>query len=84
MIGLLIISHSAAVAKGVKELAEQMTKGLVPIAAAGGTHDGGLGTSADMILAALDDLKGAKAVLALVDMGSAIMSAEMALEMSGK
>lgn len=83
MIGILIISHSAAVARGVKELAEQMAKGQVPIAAAGGTHDGALGTSADLIIAALDELRGAEAVLALVDMGSAVMSAEMALEMSG-
>ncbi|HMQ29287.1 MAG TPA: dihydroxyacetone kinase phosphoryl donor subunit DhaM [Chloroflexaceae bacterium] len=83
MIGLLIISHSAAVARGVKELADQMAKGQVPIAAAGGTHDGHLGTSADLILKALDELKGVDAVLALVDMGSAVMSAEMALEMSG-
>lgn len=83
MIGLLIISHSAAVATGVKELAEQMAKGQVPIAAAGGTHDGQLGTSADLILKALNELGGVDEVLALVDMGSAVMSAEMALEMSG-
>jgi dihydroxyacetone kinase phosphotransfer subunit len=83
MIGLLIISHSAAVARGVKELADQMAKGQVKIAAAGGTHDGALGTSADLITAALDELKGVSAILALVDMGSAVMSAEMALEMSG-
>lgn len=83
MIGLLIISHSAAVARGVKELADQMAKGQVKIAAAGGTHDGALGTSTDLITAALDELQGVTAVLALVDMGSAVMSAEMALEMSG-
>lgn len=83
MIGLLIISHSAAVARGVKELADQMAKGQVPIAAAGGTHDGALGTSADLISAALHSLSGATEVLALVDMGSAVMSAEMALELSG-
>lgn len=84
MIGLLIISHSAAVARGVKELADQMAKGQVKIAAAGGTHDGHLGTSTDLISAALAELKGVTAVLALVDMGSAVMSAEMALEMSGE
>lgn len=83
MIGILIISHSARVASGVKELAAQMTKGQVRIAAAGGTHEGDLGTSADLILEALAELRGVDSVLALVDMGSAVMSAEMALEMGG-
>jgi phosphocarrier protein FPr len=83
MIGLLIISHSALVARGVKELAEQMARGQVRIAAAGGTLEGDLGTSADVISRGLDELRGVDAVLALVDMGSAVMSAEMALELAG-
>jgi phosphocarrier protein FPr len=83
MIGLLIISHSALIARGVKELAEQMAKGQVRIAAAGGTHDGGLGTSADLIVEAIGSLGDVEAVLALVDLGSAVMSAEMALELGG-
>ncbi|MCU0494424.1 MAG: dihydroxyacetone kinase phosphoryl donor subunit DhaM [Chloroflexaceae bacterium] len=84
MVSLLIISHSAAVARGVKELADQMVQGKVPIAAAGGTLEGELGTSADVITAALDTLPANDGVLVLVDMGSAIMSAEIALEMSGR
>ncbi|WP_129674557.1 dihydroxyacetone kinase phosphoryl donor subunit DhaM [Candidatus Chloroploca sp. Khr17] len=83
MIGLLIISHSAAIAQGVKELAGQMAQGKVLIAAAGGTHDGQLGTSVDLINAALETLRGSDGVLALVDMGSAVMSAEISLELSG-
>lgn len=84
MIGILIISHSAAIAHGVRDLAEQMVKGRVALAAAGGTHDGLLGTSADLITAAIETLGPVEAILALVDMGSAIMSAEMALEISGR
>jgi phosphocarrier protein FPr len=83
MIGLLIISHSAEIARGVKALADQMAQGHVPIAAAGGTLEGDLGTSTDLIMTALEELRSADAVLAFVDMGSAVMSAEMALEMSG-
>jgi dihydroxyacetone kinase phosphotransfer subunit len=83
MIGLLIISHSASIAHGVKELIDQMAQGRVPIAAAGGTLEGELGTSTDLIAQALASLTGADEVLVLVDMGSAIMSAEIALEMSG-
>ena len=83
MIGLLIVSHSPKIAEGAKELADQMTRQQVPIAAAGGTEDGGLGTSADLIRAAADQLAttdGIEGVLVLVDLGSAVMSAEMALE----
>jgi dihydroxyacetone kinase phosphotransfer subunit len=82
VIGLLIVSHSAKIAEGTRELAEQMTRGEVPIAAAGGTDDGSLGTSADLIRAAADRLaaRGADALLVLVDLGSAVMSAEIALE----
>ncbi len=83
MIGLLIISHSSEIATGVKALVEQMTQGRLPIAAAGGSAEGDLGTSTDLILEAIEGLGDVEAVLALVDMGSAIMSAEIALEMSG-
>lgn len=80
MIGILVVSHSAELARGVKALAEQMARGQVPIAATGGTHDGALGTSFDLINAALEELRGVDGVLVLVDMGSAVMSAELALE----
>jgi dihydroxyacetone kinase phosphotransfer subunit len=83
MIGLLIISHSAGIASGVKELVEQMAQGKVAIAVAGGTLEGDLGTSTDLIGQALDTLVGVDEVLVLVDIGSAIMSAEVALELSG-
>lgn len=82
MIGLLIVSHSAKIAEGAKELAEQMTQQQVPIGAAGGLPDGALGTSAELIRSAADRLRAASidGLLVLVDLGSAVMSAEMALE----
>lgn len=82
MIGLLIVSHSAKIAEGTVELAGQMTQGRVPLAAAGGLDDGSLGTSAELIRAAADRLvaEGAEGLLVLVDLGSAVMSAEIALE----
>lgn len=83
MVGLLIVSHSRNIAEGVRELAEQMSQGQVPIADAGGTSDGELGTSVDLIRAAADQLVAdgrATALLVLVDLGSAVMSAEIVLE----
>ncbi len=80
MVSLLIVSHSEQIALGTKELAEQASGGVVPIAATGGTQDGRLGTSGERILAAFDSIAGPDGVLVLVDLGSAILSAETALE----
>jgi len=80
-VGLVIVSHSAQLAKGVAELAGQMARGNVPIAAAGGAGEAILGTSADIILQAIQEVDSQSGVLLLLDMGSAILSAEMALEM---
>src|SRR6266487_5160387 len=80
-VGLVIVSHSAQLAAGVVELAGQMVQGKTPLAAAGGGIDDVLGTSADKILAAIQSVDGPDGVLVLLDLGSAILSAEMALEM---
>jgi phosphoenolpyruvate-protein phosphotransferase/dihydroxyacetone kinase phosphotransfer subunit len=83
-VGLVIVSHSAQLAAGVAELAGQMVQGKIPIAAAGGGMDDILGTSADKILSAIQSLENADGVLVLLDLGSAILSTEMALEMMGE
>src|SRR6266576_3052694 len=80
-VGLVIVSHSSQLADGVAELAGQMTQDKTPIAAAGGALDEILGTSADKILAAIQAVDGPDGVLVLLDLGSAILSAELALEL---
>ena len=80
MVGLLIVSHSAQIAAGVKELAEQMSSGHVSISAVGGTSDGRLGTNPDGIRASFDAMAGPDGVLVLMDLGSAVLSAACALE----
>ena len=80
-VGLVIVSHSAQLARGVAELAGQMARGKVPITAAGGAGNDVLGTSVDIILQAIQSVESPSGVLILLDMGSAILSAEMALEM---
>jgi dihydroxyacetone kinase phosphotransfer subunit len=79
-IGLVIVSHSARLAEGVVELAGQMAQGKVGIAAAGGTSEGALGTSVDKILDALHEVDSPTGILVLLDMGSAVMATEMAVE----
>ena len=78
-VGLVVVSHSAKVAEGVVELAGQMP-GAVRIQAAGGAEGGGIGTDATLIaeaIAAADDGDG---VLVLVDLGSAVLSAQLAID----
>lgn len=79
-VSLVIVSHSVRLAEGVVELAGQMAQGKVAIAAAGGTTDGALGTSADKILDALRQVTRPDGTLLLLDLGSAVMAAEMAVE----
>ncbi len=82
MVGMVIVSHSANLAKGVVELASLMAAGA-PIADAGGTDDGGFGTSYEKISAAIDKVYSPDGVVVLMDMGSAVMTAEMVIEDKG-
>jgi dihydroxyacetone kinase phosphotransfer subunit len=79
-VSIVIVSHSARLAEGVVELAAQMAQDKVAIAAAGGTSDGTLGTSVDRIISALEQVDGPDGTLVLLDLGSAVMSTEMAVE----
>jgi PTS hybrid protein len=78
-VGLVIVSHSAKVAEGVVELAGQMAE-EVRVLAAGGTDDGEIGTSATKIAAAIEAADSGDGALVLVDLGSAVLSARMAIE----
>lgn len=83
MIGIAVVSHSSALAHAAVELALQMGgDSPPPIEVAAGTTDGGLGTDAAEIAATIERLldAGVAGVLVVMDLGSAILSAEMALE----
>src|SRR6476620_8687737 len=82
MIGLVIVSHSTKLAEGVRELAVQMVKDRVPIAVAAGIDDlaDPIGTDPMRVMAAIEAVYSTDGVLVLMDLGSALMSAEMALE----
>ena len=78
-VGLVVVSHSAKIAEGVVELASPMAEG-VRILAAGGADDGGIGTDATMIAEAITAADGGDGVLVLVDLGSAVLSAQLAID----
>ena len=83
MIGIVIVSHSARLADGVVELAREMAGPDVAMIAAGGLDlpDRPLGTDAALIARAIEAAWSDDGVLVLMDLGSAVLSAEMAAEM---
>ena len=83
MIGIVIVSHSAKLAEGVVELARNMGGAEVSIQAAGGMSmdEATLGTDPIRILKAIEQVYSDDGVIVLMDLGSAILSSEMALEM---
>src|SRR6195952_5467992 len=78
-VGLILVSHSADLARGSAELARQMAPSVV-IAPAGGADGGGLGTSFDAITSAIAEADTGSGAVRLCDLGSALMTAETALE----
>ena len=81
MIGIVVVSHSAKLAEGVCELAGQMAQGQVRLAAAGGSDDpqNPIGTDAFRVQHAIESVYSEDGVLVLMDLGSAVLSAETAL-----
>jgi len=80
-VGIVIVSHSPDVARGTAEMVRQMVGEEVPLAFCGGNPDGGLGTSVEAILAAIDRAWSEAGVAILVDLGGAETNSEMAIEM---
>ena len=79
MVGLVVVSHIEKLAEGIVELVQLMAADA-PIAAAGGMEDGTPGTSFGKIASAVGRVNSGSGVVILMDMGSAVMTAEMVLE----
>lgn len=80
MVGIVLVSHSATLAAGLAELLEQLGGGEVPVATAGGTEDGRIGTSPDLVSAAIERADDGDGVVVLPDLGSAVLSVKIAIE----
>ncbi len=80
-VGIVAVSHSRALADAALALAMQMVAGdPPPLAIAAGTDDGGIGTDAVRVSEAIVEASEGAGVVVLMDLGSAVLSAEMALE----
>jgi PTS hybrid protein len=80
-VGIVIVSHSPKVAEGAADMVRQMVGNEVPLAWCGGDPSGGLGTSVEKIMLALDRAWSDAGVAMLVDLGGAETNSEMAIEM---
>ncbi len=79
-VGIVLISHSRALAEGAAELARQMGVGEVTVEPAGGDADGGLGTSIDLLESAVRAADGGAGVVLIADLGSSVLTAKTYLE----
>lgn len=82
MIGVVVVSHSRALAQAAVALAAEMTQGAGPtVAVAAGLDETTFGTDATAVAAAIESADSPDGVLVLMDLGSAVMSAELATEL---
>lgn len=82
MVGIVVVSHSRALAYAATELAEQMVHGIRPaVAIAAGLDETTLGTDAVQVKEAIERVDSDDGVVVLLDLGSAVLSAELALDL---
>jgi phosphoenolpyruvate---glycerone phosphotransferase subunit DhaM len=83
-VGIVLVSHSSALADGAAEVASQIAGGTVQIVPAGGADDGGIGTSAAKVLTAVTAANSGAGVLVLPDLGSSVLTVRVLLAEPGK
>jgi phosphoenolpyruvate-protein phosphotransferase/dihydroxyacetone kinase phosphotransfer subunit len=93
MVGIVIVSHSVRIAEGVAELAREMGGADVKLETAGGLEavvddesgavEHPIGTDAVRVMDAIERAWSDDGVLVLMDLGSAVLSAEMAIDLLG-
>jgi PTS hybrid protein len=77
--GLVLVSHSAAIAEGLAALAKEVAGDSVAIIPAGGGPEGTLGTNGDLIAEAIKEADSGAGVAVLADLGSALLSIKAVL-----
>jgi phosphoenolpyruvate-protein phosphotransferase/dihydroxyacetone kinase phosphotransfer subunit len=82
MVGIVVVSHSRALARAAVALAEEMVHGRqVRIEIAAGLDETTFGTDAVQIMEAVLAADGGEGVVVLMDIGSAMLAAELALDL---
>jgi phosphoenolpyruvate---glycerone phosphotransferase subunit DhaM len=79
-VGIVLVSHSDRLARGLGELVYQIASDDIAVEVAGGTDDGRLGTSYDLVRAAIKNADRGCGVVVLTDLGSAVLTARAVLD----
>ena len=82
-VGLVLVSHSHELVSGLRDMLCPIAGERVRVAVAGGAGDGSLGTDTIAIKDAVEAAGGEEGAVVLMDLGSAVMAAEAALELLG-
>ena len=80
MVGLVIVSHSRKIAKGVEELTSELVVREVPLVSVGG-REGRLGTDIAQIIDAVKNVYSEEGVIIIGDVGSSLMNSTKALKL---
>ena len=81
-VGIVVVSHSHALATAAVALAgEMLHSSTARIAVAAGLDETTFGTDATAIVTAIEEVDGEAGVVVLMDLGSAVLSAELALDL---
>jgi len=81
MTGVIIVSHSEKLAEGLRDIVMEMNDGSVEVIAAGGADGGRIGTNTTKIKNAIETLAKRDQILIFVDLGSAVICSETAIEL---
>lgn len=79
-VGIVLVSHSAALVAGLRDLVSQIGADTVAVTTAGGRSDGGIGTSYDLIRQAIAAADKGDGVVILPDLGSSVLTARTVLQ----
>lgn len=79
MVGLVLLSHSLKLVEGIRDIVDEMAKGI-PLYLAGGNSEGGLGSSYELIKEVFQKAYSPEGVIVLYDIGSSFMTAEFVLD----
>ena len=84
-VGIVVVSHSADIARGTADMVRQMVGDEIPLAYCGGNPDGGLGTNVEAIMTAIDQAWSDKGVAILVDfMSPTVVEASTLRRLTGR
>ena len=80
MVGIVLVSHSFELARGLAALTSQLAGSEVRVEPAGGGPDGTLGTTDDTVRSAITRADAGQGVVVLADLGSSILTVRHLLE----